>query len=64
MFSAFNPSKCTQLEQWAANIAAPGEQSWTLAAKAGIRTQNLGLSQVSSPTLYPLGHDIHLGDRG
>ncbi len=29
MFSAFNPSKCTHLEQWAADIAAPGEQSWT-----------------------------------
>ncbi len=29
VFSAFNPSKCTHLEQWAADIAAPGEQSWT-----------------------------------
>ncbi len=29
VFSAFNPSKCTQLEQWAADCAAPGEQSWT-----------------------------------
>ncbi len=29
MFSAFNPSKCTHLEQWAANCAAPGEQSLT-----------------------------------
>ncbi len=29
MFSAFNPSKCTHLEQWAADSAAPGEQSWT-----------------------------------
>ncbi len=29
MFSAFNPSKCTHLEQWAADCAAPGEQSWT-----------------------------------
>ncbi len=29
MFSAFNPSKSTHLEQWAANCAAPGEQSWT-----------------------------------
>ncbi len=28
-FSAFNPSKCTHLEQWAADCAAPGEQSWT-----------------------------------
>ncbi len=29
VFSAFNPSKCTHLKQWAANCAAPGEQSWT-----------------------------------
>ncbi len=29
MFSAFNPSKCTHMEQWAADCAAPGEQSWT-----------------------------------
>ncbi len=30
VFSAFNPSKCTHLEQWAAegSCAAPGEQSW------------------------------------
>ncbi len=26
VFSAFNPSKCTHLEQWAADAAAPGEQ--------------------------------------
>ncbi len=32
-------------------------QSWTLPAGAGIRTNNIGLPQVSSPTLYPLGHD-------
>ncbi len=25
VFSAFNPSKCTHLEQWAADCAAPGE---------------------------------------
>ncbi len=29
VFSAFNPSKCTHLEKWAADCAAPGEQSWT-----------------------------------
>ncbi len=28
-----------------------------LPARAGIQTHNLGLPQVSSPTLYPLGHD-------
>ncbi len=32
-------------------------QSWTLSARAVIRTHNLGLPRVSSPTLYPLGHD-------
>ncbi len=26
VFSAFNPSKCTHMEQWAADTAAPGEQ--------------------------------------
>ncbi len=30
-------------------------RSWTLPARAGIQTHNLGLPQVSSPTLYPLG---------
>ncbi len=30
-------------------------QSWTLPARAGIQTHNLGLPRVSSPTLYPLG---------
>ncbi len=29
VFSAFNPSKCTHLEQWAADCAAPRKQSWT-----------------------------------
>ncbi len=32
----------------------------TLLAGAGIRTHNLGLSRVSSPTLYQLGHDCPL----
>ncbi len=32
-------------------------QLWTLPARAGIQTHNLGLSRVLSPTLYPLGHD-------
>ncbi len=52
MFSAFNPSKCTHLEQW--NCAAPGS-SRGLPAGARIRTHNLGLPWVSSPMLYPLG---------
>ncbi len=55
-----------QVEQWASDIATVGgsvpcsrvsPQSWTLPARAGIRTHNLGLPRVSSPTLYPLGHD-------
>ncbi len=29
VFSAFNPSKCTHLEQWAADCVVPEEQSWT-----------------------------------
>ncbi len=37
-------------------------QSWKLPARAGIRTHNLGLSRVSSPTLYPLGHDLSFGE--
>ncbi len=85
--SAFNPSKCTHtvvninLEQWAANAAAPGEQLGvrclaqgshlsrgieggesagyslpppTIPAGPEIRTHDL---RVTSPTLYPLGHD-------
>ncbi len=35
-------------------------QSWTLPARAGIRIHNLGLPPVSSPTLYPLGHDCQM----
>ncbi len=35
----------------------PGEQSW-IPAGAGIRTHNLGLPRVSSPTLYPLGQRL------
>ncbi len=56
MFSAFNPSKCTHLEQWAADWQRPGSSRGP-PARARIRTHNLGLPRVSSPTLYPLGHD-------
>ncbi len=35
-------------------------QSWTLPARAGIRTHNLGLPRDSSPMLYPLGHNCPL----
>ncbi len=55
MCSAFNPSKCT----WSSGqptVQRPGS-SRKLPAGAGIRTHNLGLPRVSSPTLYPLGHD-------
>ncbi len=38
-------------------------QSWTLPARAKIRTHNLGLPRVSSPTLYPLGHDCPVHQR-
>ncbi len=60
MFSAFDPSKWISGQP----TGAPGEQlgvlclaQRSLPAKAGIRTHNLGLPRVSSPTLYPLGHD-------
>ncbi len=36
-------------------VQRPGS-SCGLPAGAGIRTHNLGLPRVSSPTLYPLGH--------
>ncbi len=68
VFSAFNPSKCTHTRSSGQpTLQRPGSswgfgallkaQSWTLPARAGIRTHNLGLPRVSSPTLYPLGHD-------
>ncbi len=34
-------------------------QSWTPPARSGIRTHNLELPWVSSPTLYPLGARTH-----
>ncbi len=40
-------------------LQRPGS-SRGLPARAGIRTHNLGLPRVSSPTLYPLGHDCHV----
>ncbi len=51
VLSAFNPFKCTHLKQWAADYAAPGEQSWT---SCWSRDSN---PQPPSPALYPLGHD-------
>ncbi len=59
MFSAFNPSKCTHLEQWAADCAAPGEQSWTSCQSRDSNPQPWVTSgRVSSPTLYPLGQRL------
>ncbi len=45
MFSAFNPSKCTHLEQWAADTATPGEQ-------LGVRCLAQG-SHLSRGTFLP-----------
>ncbi len=66
VFSAFNPSKCTHLEQWAAGTATPGS-SWGFGALLKGLTSVMDNSsrsqdsnpqpQVTSPTLYPLGHD-------
>ncbi len=42
---------------WGSVPCSRAPQSWTLPARAGIRTHNFGLPQVLSPTLYPLGHD-------
>ncbi len=41
-------------------VQRPGS-SRGLLARAGIRTHNLGLSRVSSPTLYSLGHNCPKG---
>ncbi len=38
-------------------VQRPGS-SRGLPARAGIRTHNLGLPRVSSPTLYPLGQRL------
>ncbi len=40
VFPAFNPPKCTHLEQWAADCEAPGEQFW------GINALLKGLTSV------------------
>ncbi len=66
MCSAFNPSKWSSgqptLRRWGAvggSVLAKGLTSVVdTSARAGIRTHNLGLPQVSSPTLYPLGHEL------
>ncbi len=58
VFSAFNLSKCTHT--WSSGqptMQRPGS-SRGLPVGAGIRTHNLGLPRVSSPTLYPLGQRL------
>ncbi len=68
MFSAFNPSKCTHLEQWAADCAAPGEQSWTCCWSRESNPQPWVTSGFKSnalstrPCLNPLGHGVHHDD--
>ncbi len=54
VFSAFNPSKWSSGQP---TVQRPGS-SRGLPAGAGIRTHNLGLPRVSSPTLYPLGQRL------
>ncbi len=51
VFSAFNPSKCTHLEQWAADCAAPGEQSWTSCRSRDSNPQPWVTSGFKSNTL-------------
>ncbi len=58
VFSAFNPSKCTHLEQWAADCAAPGEQSWTSCRS---RDSNPQLWVTSGFKSNALANAIHEG---
>ncbi len=51
MFSAFNPSKCTHLEQWAADCAAPGELSWTFCRSRDVNPQPWVTSGFNSNAL-------------
>ncbi len=66
MFSAFNPKcalnvhlnvhiKCVHLS---VHTWSSGQPTVQLPAGAGIRTHNLRLPRVSSPTLYPLGQRL------
>ncbi len=65
VFSAFNPSKCTHLEQWAADTAAPREQlrapllkGLTSVVDNCCRSQDSNPQpRITSPTLHPLGHE-------
>ncbi len=70
VFSAFNPSKCTHLEQWAADCAAPGEQSWTACRSRDSNPQPWVTSGFKSnalsirPTTAPLGQRSFTHCRG
>ncbi len=50
MSSAFNPSKCTHLEQWAADTAAPGEQ---LGVRCLAQGSHLSRGQFLEPRFEP-----------
>ncbi len=54
------PSAHTPWSSGQPTVQRPGS-SRGLPPGAGIRTHNLGLPRVSSPTLYPLGHDCNDG---
>ncbi len=64
VFSAFNPSKCTHLEQWAADCAAPGEhfltscrsrdsnpQPWVT---SGFKSNSLSIRPTTAPSSLAL----------
>ncbi len=66
VFSAFNPSKWTHLEQWAASTVAPGSSWWFGALLKGLTSvvnnscrsgDSKPQPRITSQTLYPLGHD-------
>ncbi len=69
VFSAFNPSKCTHLEQWAADCAAPWEQSWTSCWSRDSNPQHWVTSGFKSnalsirPTTAPLGQRLPAHNR-
>ncbi len=52
MFSTFNLSRCTHLEQWAADAAVPGEQSgiWCLAQGSQLSRGQFLLEPRFEPT--------------
>ncbi len=63
VFSAFNPSKCTHLEQWAADCAAPREQSWTSCRSRDSNPQPWVTSGFKSNTLSIRPTTAERGDK-